>query len=105
MQDDQGRDKNRDEAAEVRGPSRLHQIRVGVWRTVLAVVGVLLVAFGIANRQAVEFSWVFGRSEIRVLPGGNELSGGVPLILLLLAAFALGALAGIAALLLYRRRG
>lgn len=98
-------EQDRDEAAEVRGPSRLHRVRTGVWRTILAVIGVLLVAFGIANRHSVEFSWVFGRSEIRVLPGGNEFTGGVPLILLLLAAFALGALAGMSALLLYRRRG
>lgn len=105
MAGDEGHDEAEAGAVEVRGPSRLHQIRVGVWRTVLAVVAVLAVAFGIANRHSVEFSWVFGRSEIRVLPGGNEFSGGVPLILLLLAAFALGALAGLAAMLLYRRRG
>lgn len=52
----------------------------------------LFVAFALANVHRVEFSWLLGRSEILEVAG--ETTGGVPLIALLGAAFALGIILG-----------
>lgn len=57
---------------------------------------VLLVLFGIfaaANAQPVDFSWVFGSTEVEAGTTG-ESTGGVPLIVLLLLSFAVGAIVG-----------
>lgn len=60
-------------------------------RVVLIVAAVLFGVFAVTNAQYVEFSWVFGGTEV-VERGGERASGGVPLIVLLLASFAIGAL-------------
>jgi glycerol-3-phosphate dehydrogenase (NAD(P)+) len=52
----------------------------------------LFVAFALANMHRVEFSWLLGRSEILEVAG--ETTGGVPLIVLLGAAFVLGIILG-----------
>lgn len=57
----------------------------------------LFVAFAIANRQRVDFNWLFG--ETLALRGG-----GVPLIALLIGAFLLGAIAGGAVMQVRARR-
>lgn len=60
------------------------------------VVLLLLVVFGVfaaTNAQPVDFSWVFGGTEVVEGPG-DATEGGVPLIVLLLASFAVGALVG-----------
>lgn len=65
-----------------------------IGRVVVLLLVVLFGVFAAANAQPVDFSWVFGATEVSELPdGGTE--GGVPLIVLLLAAFAVGALAGV----------
>jgi uncharacterized integral membrane protein len=62
-------------------------------RIVLVALLVLVVVFGLVNSQPVDFSWVFGTTEV-VEVGGERVSGGVPLIVLLFGAFAVGALIG-----------
>ena len=71
------------------------------------VVLLLLVVFGVfaaTNAQPVDFSWVFGSTEVTEGPG-DATEGGVPLIVLLLASFAVGALAGAGLVWQSRRRG
>ena len=71
------------------------------------VVLLLLVVFGVfaaTNAQPVDFSWVFGSTEVIDGPG-DATEGGVPLIVLLLASFAVGALAGAGLVWQSRRRG
>ena len=61
-------------------------------RVLVAVILVLFGIFAVANAQPVAFDWVFGQTDVEQV--GEQVSGGVPLILLLLASFVLGALAG-----------
>ncbi len=72
--------------APVREPTPLTQ-QVG--RVVIVLLAVLFGVFAVDNSQPVDFSWVFGES--RVAPDGT---GGVPLIVLLVAAAAIGAALG-----------
>lgn len=61
-----------------------------------AVVLLLIVLFGVfaaSNAQPVDFSWVFGATEVGDAPGGGT-EGGVPLIALLLVSFVVGAAVG-----------
>lgn len=60
---------------------------------VVVGVAVLFGIFAVFNSQPVDFNWVFGGTEV-VEQGGQRVSGGVPLIVLLIAAFALGVLLG-----------
>lgn len=75
-----------------------------VGRVVLIVAAVLFGIFAVFNFQYVDFNWVFGQTEV-VQTGGERTSGGIPLIILLLVSFALGALvAWIATVRSERRR-
>ncbi|MFO7960646.1 MAG: LapA family protein [Nitriliruptoraceae bacterium] len=60
-------------------------------RITIVVLAVLFVVFALANSQPVDFSWVFGETIARDGAGG-EVTGGVPLILLLIGAFIAGSL-------------
>lgn len=62
-------------------------------RILIVVVAVIFGIFAVANAHYVDFSWVFGETEV-VETGGERTSGGVPLIALLVVSFALGALVG-----------
>ncbi|HEX2029019.1 MAG TPA: LapA family protein [Nitriliruptorales bacterium] len=73
-----------------------------VGRIALVVVAVLFVAFTSINVQPVDFHWIFGGTEV-VRQGGEYVRGGVPLIVLLLGSFAVGALLG-AGLVWWRHR-
>ena len=64
-----------------------------VGRIALVVVAALFVVFALANAQHVDFSWLVGETRV-VQRGGERVSGGVPLIVLLVAAFAAGAVVG-----------
>jgi uncharacterized integral membrane protein len=72
-----------------------------VGRVVLGVIAVLFIVFAIINRQPVDFSWVFGATEV-VEQGGEYVRGGVPLIILLIGSFVLGSIVSTG--LLWRRR-
>jgi uncharacterized integral membrane protein len=64
-----------------------------IGRVVLLVLLVLFGIFAATNAQPVDFSWVFGGTEVTQEPTG-ETSGGVPLIVLLLLSFVIGAVVG-----------
>ncbi len=66
-----------------------------IGRTVIGVLVVLFIVFAIANAQPVDFSWIFGESRVQVDPSGERIGGGVPLIVLLVAAFLIGLLVGL----------
>lgn len=63
-----------------------------VGRVALGLLAVLFVVFAVVNLQPVAFDWIVGRSE-PVSQDGN-VHGGVPLIVLLLGSFAIGAWVG-----------
>ena len=63
-------------------------------RVFIVILAVLFGIFAVANSQPVDFSWVFGETEVRPDPTGEGTTGGVPLIVLLLITFAIGALVG-----------
>lgn len=94
----EGREPSEAADREVPEPLPLSQL---VGRGVLAAVAVLFVVFAVVNRQPVDFDWVFGESVVETR-GGEYAGGGIPLIVLLLGSFVLGALVG--AGLLWRRR-
>ena len=61
-----------------------------------AVVLLLLVLFGVfaaTNAHTVDFSWVFGETEVTETAAG-ERQGGVPLIVLLVISLMVGAIVG-----------
>ncbi len=64
-----------------------------IGRIVVVVLLVLFGVFAVANSQPVDFSWIFGASEVTTT-GSGETTGGVPLIVLLLISFTIGAVAG-----------
>jgi uncharacterized integral membrane protein len=62
-------------------------------RIAVLFVAVIFGVFALVNSQPVDFSWIFG--ETTVEPGATgETTGGVPLIVLLLVSFILGAALG-----------
>ena len=61
-------------------------------RIVVVVLAILFGVFAVANAQYVDFSWVFGETAVIEGADGDRLRGGVPLIVLLVASFVLGAL-------------
>ncbi|MFN2557337.1 MAG: hypothetical protein ABR592_10830 [Nitriliruptorales bacterium] len=63
-----------------------------VGRVIVGVAAVLFLVFAFVNSQRVTFDWIFGETEAMTTPEG--VIGGVPLIVLLLGAFLLGAVVG-----------
>jgi uncharacterized integral membrane protein len=72
-----------------------------VGRVVLGMIAVLFVVFAVFNRQPVDFSWVFGETQV-VEEGGEYVGGGVPLIVLMIGSFVLGSIVSTG--VLWRRR-
>jgi uncharacterized integral membrane protein len=64
-----------------------------VGRVAMVALAVLFGVFAVFNSQPVDFSWVFGETEV-IKQGDRVLRGGVPLIILLLVSFALGLVVG-----------
>ncbi len=64
-------------------------------RITIVVIAALFGVFAVANSQRVDFSWVFGETTVRAAPDGDGSVGGVPLIVLLLGAFVIGAVVAI----------
>ena len=58
-------------------------------RVVILLLAVLFGVFAVDNSQSVDFAWVFGESQVT-----SDGTGGVPLIVLLVAAAAIGAALG-----------
>ena len=63
-------------------------------RIFIVILAALFGVFAVANSQPVDFSWVFGETEVRADPTGEGTTGGVPLIVLLLITVVIGALVG-----------
>lgn len=84
------------------GPSAFARFRQGAVRGIGIGAVALFTAFALANRQAVDFSWLFGATEVTEV-AGERVGGGVPLILLLVAAFLLGIVVGTTGTLLRAR--
>lgn len=59
-------------------------------RVAWLAIAIVFTIFAVVNAQAVDFNWIFGSAEV-VERGGERVSGGVPLIILLVVSFALGA--------------
>ncbi len=100
-----GDEKSADEAAVEEGvkvgqPRRPITQQVG--RVAMTVAAAVFALFAVFNAQYVDFSWVFGSTEV-VSAGGERVSGGVPLIILLIGAFILGAIVGLGMAALRRR--
>lgn len=87
--------------AEVERPRTPVTQQIG--RIVVLLLLVVFIVFAISNSQPVDFSWVFGETEA-VEDAAGEVSGGVPLIVLLLSAFVIGALTGAMLVRISRRR-
>lgn len=65
-----------------------------VGRVTVGVLAVLFGVFAVANAQFVSFNWILGETTAEFSDGGEHLRGGVPLIVLLLGSFAIGAVVG-----------
>jgi uncharacterized integral membrane protein len=64
-----------------------------IGRVVVGLLLVLFVVFSLDNAQRVDFSWVLGATEVTEDTAG-QVTGGVPLIVLLLLSFGVGAAVG-----------
>jgi uncharacterized integral membrane protein len=73
-------------------PVRTTPLTQHLGRIVLVLLAVVFGVFAVANSQRVDFSWLVG--ETQVVETTDGASGGVPLIVLMVASFALGALLG-----------
>lgn len=82
-----------DEPARRDAEPRRAPLTQQIGRITLVVVAVLFAIFALGNAQHVDFSWIFGSTEV-VLQGGERVRGGVRLIILLVIAFAAGGLVG-----------
>lgn len=65
-----------------------------IGRVVVVLLAVGFGVFAVANAQHVAFSWLFGETQVMVDASGERLSGGVPLIVLLVASLAIGVVVG-----------
>jgi uncharacterized integral membrane protein len=74
-----------------------------VGRVVLVLVAVIFTVFALDNAQHVDFSWVVGSTDV-IQQGGERVSGGVRLIVLLLLAFLAGATVGALSMVTRARR-
>lgn len=74
-------------------------------RIVVLVLLVVFIVFAVSNSQPVDFDWVIDETQVSdVDPATGETTGGVPLIVLLLASFLVGALTGAMLVRIRRRR-
>ena len=62
-------------------------------RIALAVVAILFGVFAVVNAQHVSFDWIFGSTAVKMV-NDERVSGGVPLIVLMVGSFIAGGLVG-----------
>jgi uncharacterized integral membrane protein len=86
-----GPDPERTDAIEA-APPVSRATRVG--QAAVLLVAVLFGVFALVNSQPVDFSWILGETQVERDAGGEVVAGGVPLIVLLLVSFILGATLG-----------
>jgi uncharacterized integral membrane protein len=75
-----------------------------IGRVVAVLLLVLFIVFALDNAQRVDFSWVLGETQVREDVTGAT-TGGVPLIVLLVASFLVGACVGAVGVWQARRAG
>ena len=92
-QEASGGEKDEAPAAEEVTPPTPFTQQLG--RVTIVVIAALFGVFAVANSQRVDFSWVFGETTVRTAADGEGTVGGVPLIVLLLGAFVIGAVIAI----------
>jgi uncharacterized integral membrane protein len=88
---DRGREEARPQGGPADGASeegRTPRIRAG--QVAVLLLAVVFGVFALVNSHSVGFSWVFGETQV-TRDATGEVSGGVPLIVLLLVSFIIGA--------------
>ena len=65
-----------------------------IGRVVVVLLAVAFGVFAVVNAQFVEFSWLFGETRVMLDDAGERVSGGVPLIVLLVASLVIGIAVG-----------
>jgi uncharacterized integral membrane protein len=88
---DDDREDTRSRGAAADGasePGRRPRIRAG--QVAVLFLAVVFGVFALVNSHPVRFSWLFGETLV-TRDASGEVSGGVPLIVLLLVSFILGA--------------
>lgn len=88
-----GPDPSSAPGAEAATPTSRTPVTQQIGRVVVLLLLIVFGVFAATNAHPVDFSWVFGGTEVVEGPG-EATEGGVPLIVLLLASFAVGALVG-----------
>lgn len=78
---------------DIQTPAPRTPVTQQIGRVVVPVLIVLFGVFAASNAQPVDFSWIFGATEVTEAPGGDT-EGGMPLIVLLLVSFLVGAVVG-----------
>jgi uncharacterized integral membrane protein len=64
--------------------------RIGAGQVAVLLLALVFGIFALVNSHPVRFSWLFGETQV-TRDASGEVSGGVPLIVLLLVSFILGA--------------
>jgi uncharacterized integral membrane protein len=89
--------RRREEAAETEAAARPPTpITQQIGRGVVVLLAIAFGVFAVANSQPVEFSWLFGETRVVFDAQGQRVSGGVPLIVLMVASLAIGIAVGAA---------
>jgi uncharacterized integral membrane protein len=78
---------------EPRPPTPITQ-QIG--RGVVVLLAIVFGVFAVANSQHVAFSWLFGETRVLFDAQGERVTGGVPLIILMIASLAIGIAVGAA---------
>lgn len=76
--------------AKAEGPGVVRRAGHALSQAALLSLSAIFAVFALANRQPVSFSWLVGENLATTTATGEPVSGGVPLILLLVVAFVLG---------------
>lgn len=67
-----------------------------IGRGVVVLLAVVFGVFAVANSQHVAFSWLFGETHVVTDAMGERVTGGVPLIVLMVASLVIGIAVGAA---------
>ncbi|MEX0952372.1 MAG: hypothetical protein WDZ26_00925 [Nitriliruptoraceae bacterium] len=86
-----GRDSSSESSASATTVRPRVPLTQQIGRAVVFLLAVLFGVFAVANSQSVDFSWIFGGTEVQSAPDGSRVGGGVPLILLMVGSALVGA--------------
>jgi uncharacterized integral membrane protein len=88
--------RRQEEAAETEVARPPTPITQQIGRGVVVLLAIAFGVFAVANSQPVEFSWLFGETRVVFDAQGERVSGGVPLIVLMVVSLAIGIAVGAA---------